>query len=79
MANSYGVNPNTKYDYPYGVYDTINGEWSGTWFKSYKDAEEWVKTQDDKSTETGEDWTEGGTALPPRQRRQRHRFILSPI
>lgn len=60
MSNSYGVQPATKHKHAYGLYDTINGEWSGTWFGSYKEATEWVQTQDDKAKETGEDWTEGG-------------------
>jgi len=61
MSNSYGVVNSNAVDHEFGVYDTINGEWSGTWFESRQEAEEWVKTQDDKAEETGEDWTEDGT------------------
>lgn len=60
MSNSYGVTNSNAVDHQYGVYDTINGEWTGTWFESYEEASEWVQTQDDKIEETGEDWTEGG-------------------
>lgn len=58
MSNSYGSSNSQASDYAYGVYDTINGEWTGTFFHTLADAQEWVKTQDDE--EFGEDWTEGG-------------------
>lgn len=59
-SNSYGVASGSATDHKYGLYDTINGEWSGTWFESEEEAKSWVQTQDDKAEETGEDWTEGG-------------------
>lgn len=59
MSNSYGVRNSDATDHAFGVYDTINGEWSGTWFATREEAASWVKTQDDKAEETGEDWTEG--------------------
>jgi hypothetical protein len=59
MANSYGVVNSNAVDHKFGVYDTINGEWTGTWFESREEAESWVQTQDDKAEEAGEDWTEG--------------------
>lgn len=60
MSNSYGITNSDAVDHAYGVYDTINGEWTGTWFESREEAESWVQTQDDKAEE-GEDWTEGET------------------
>lgn len=60
MTNSYGTSNSEASNHAYGVYDTINGEWSGTWFESLEEAERWVQTQDDKQEEFGEDWTEGG-------------------
>jgi hypothetical protein len=60
-ANSYGVQSGTQAEYAYGLYDTINGEWMGTWFRNLEDAQSWVQTQDDKAEESGEDWTEDGT------------------
>jgi hypothetical protein len=65
MSNSYGVQAGEERNHAFGVYDTVNGEWSGTWFESREEAAEWVQTQDDKDTETGADieagegWTEG--------------------
>lgn len=61
MSNSYGVvNSDAPDRGAYGVYDTINGEWSGTFFATLAEAQEWVRTQDDKAEECGEDWTENG-------------------
>lgn len=60
MSNSYGIRNSDSTDHAYGVYDTINGEWTGTWFASYQGAAEWVQTQDDKAEESDDDWTEGG-------------------
>ena len=59
MSNSYGVQAGKERNHAFGVYDTVNGEWSGTWFDSREEAASWVQTQDDKDTETGDDWTEG--------------------
>ena len=61
MANSYGVQAGAEKKHAFGVYDTLNGEWAGTWFESREEATEWVATQDDAFTESGEDWTEGET------------------
>lgn len=60
-SNSYGIRSGEQVNHAYGVYDTINGEWTGTWFSSYKEAASWVATQDDKAVESDDDWTENGT------------------
>jgi hypothetical protein len=38
MANSYGFNGNIPEDAIAGVYDSLNGEWTGQWFFSEEDA-----------------------------------------
>jgi len=48
MTNSYGVNE-VPDDAIYGVYDTENGEWIGTWFFDEESAKECASNLDDEN------------------------------
>ena len=41
-SNSYGFNKadGIPQDAEYGVYDTLNGEWTGQWFTDYESAQD---------------------------------------